>query len=148
THDPNDWPVSRETAALFRAHLDRLAPIADAGDGFAKYAMASIYHLELIYPDEPTREERWAEDRATMTRWLCECAENGMAEAFDNLVVSGTGEIGDSARAAAREYERIRKPEWDETARLPVYTPDWMEGALNHWRRLREELETPGPAAC
>lgn len=134
SHDPDDWPVSRETVSMFQRHLDRLKPVADAGNDFAKYAMASIYLLELIYPDDTTREERFAEDRMTMTRLLCQCAENGMGAAFDNLVTSGTGEIGDSARAAAKDYERDQKPQWDESCNMPLYTPDWMEGAMQLWR--------------
>ena len=147
SHDPEDWPVSRDTASMFQRHLDRLKPVAEAGDDFAKHAMASIYLLELIYPDDATREERSSEDRATMTRLLCECAENGMGAAFDNLVTSGTGEIGASARAAAKDYEISRKPDWDESSNMPVYTPNWMEGAMNLWRTRRGEQGGGGQAA-
>ena len=72
-----------------------------------------------------------------MTRLLCLCAENGMGAAFDNLVTSGTGEVGDSARAAAKDYERDQRPEWDESSKEPIYTPNWMEGAMNVWRSRR-----------
>ena len=147
SHDPEDWPVSQETASLFQRHLDRLSPLADDGNDFARYAMASIYHLELLYPNEATREERSSEDRATMTRLLCRCAENGMGAAFDNLVTSGTGEIGDSARAAAKNYERDRNPEWDEPSELPVYSPNWMEGAMSLWRNQRGEQAGTGQPA-
>ncbi len=139
SHDPDDWPVSEEIAKMFEGHIDRLRPNADAGNDFARYAIASIYHLELIYPDDKTRQERFSEDRVTMTKLLCQCAENGLGVAFDNLVVSGVGEIGDFARAAARDYEREQKPEWDESTNVPVYSPEWMEGAMNLWRARRGE---------
>ncbi len=139
SHHPEAWPVSQETVTMFERHIDRLKPIADAGNDLARYAIASIYHLELIYPDERTRERRSAKDRETMTRLLCQCAENGLGAAFDNLVTSGTGEIGDSARAAAKDYERGQKPEWDDSSNMPVYTPNWMEGAMNLWRTRRDE---------
>lgn len=141
THDPFDWPVSLDSASMFQRHLERLAPVAEAGNNFARYAMASIYLLEVLYPDEQTREERLAEDRAKMTRLLCQCAENGLVAAFDNLVTSGTGEIGESAREAARDYERGQKPEWNEASDMPVYTPNWMEGAMNLWRARRGRYE-------
>ena len=132
---------------MFQRHLDRLKPVAEAGNDFAKYAIATIYHLELIYPDDATREERSSEDRATMTQLLCECAENGMGAAFDNLVTSGTGEIGDSARVAAKDYERSQKPDWDESSNMPVYTPNWMKGAMNLWRTRRGEQDAAGQPA-
>lgn len=68
-----------------------------------------------------------------------------MGAAFDNLITSGTGEIGDSARAAAKEYELARKPDWDEASNLPVYSPEWMSGALNLWRRRCEGSRGLGP---
>ena len=138
--EAQEWPASKETVSRYKRHLEKLKPIADAGNDLAKYAIASIYHLELIYPDEATLEQRYSEDRATMTQLLFQCAENGMVIAFDNRVTSGVGEIADSARAAAREYDRIQKPDWDEPCNMPVYTPQWMEGAMNLWRtRLREQ---------
>lgn len=132
---------------MFQRHLDRLKPVAEAGDVFAKYAMASIYLLEFIYPDDDTREERSSKDRAKITQLLCECAENGMGAAFDNLVTSGTGEIGDSARAAAKDYEISQKPDWDQSSNMPVYTPNWMEGAMNLWRNRRGEQDAAGQPA-
>jgi hypothetical protein len=89
SHEPEDWPVSEETASMFLGHLHRLQPVAATGNDLANYAMATIYHLELIYPDDVTREKRISEDRETKTTLLCECAENGMVAAFDNLVTSG-----------------------------------------------------------
>ena len=140
-HAPEDWPVSAETAELFENHLSRLQPVADSGDDYACYAMASIYLLELIYPDEATRDERFDRDRVTMTALLYRCSENGMVAAFDNLVTSGVGEIGDSARAAAKDYERDRKPDWDDSSGMPVYTPTWMESAMNLWKTRRGEQD-------
>jgi hypothetical protein len=67
SHDLGAWPVSRETASMFQQHLDRLKPVAETGDYFAKYAMASIYHLELVYPDDTTRDELSSKDRTAMT---------------------------------------------------------------------------------
>lgn len=131
---------------MFQRHLERLRPVADAGNDVAKHAMATIYLLELIYPDEATREERFPVDRATMTQLLCDCAENGMEAAFDNLVTSGTGEIGDSARAAAKEHELARKPDWHESSNLPLYSPEWMSGALNLWRSRRCKPGGSSPA--
>ena len=133
TPSPTDWPVSEETAELFLSHLNRLRPVAESGNDHARYAMASIYLLQLIYPDKVTREERFEHDQMTMTQLLCQCAENGMSAAFDNLVTSGIGEAGDSARYAANEYERIRKPEWSESDGMPIYTPNWMESAMKLW---------------
>lgn len=144
SHEPEDWPVSQEAANMYRWHLDRLAPLAESGNILAKYAMASIYLLDLLYPDIATREKNIKEDSTTMTRLLCECAENGMVFAFDNLVTSGTGEIGDSARAAANDYEHIMKADWDEESNMPVYTPEWMEGAMKLWRKKRG-LKPPTP---
>jgi hypothetical protein len=147
SHDPEDWPVSRDTASKFQRHLERLNPVATAGNDLAKYAMASIYLLELTYPDDATREKCSSQDRAKMTQLLCECAENGMGVAFDNLVTSGTGEIGDSARAAAKDYEISQKPDWDVPSNMPVYTPNWMEGAMNLWRNRRGEQGAAGQPA-
>lgn len=135
--EAGDWPVSQETVTVFQRHIDRLAPIADAGNDLARYAIASIHLLELLYPDEQTRENRIEEDREKMTQLLFQCAENGMVIAFDNLVVCGTGKIGESARAAAKAYERDQKPDWEESVNLPVYTQAWMEGAMNLWNARR-----------
>lgn len=144
SHDPDDWPVSQEAVAMFQRHMDRLSPLAEDGNDFARYAIASIHHLELLYPDEATREARFSEDRAEMTRLLCQSAENGMEAAFDNLVTSGMGKVGDSARAAANEYELNRKPESDHPSDMPVYTPNWMEGAMDLWRSQRGEQDGAG----
>lgn len=142
THDPEDWPVSEEIAETYKAHLISLKPLADSGNDLARYAIASIYLLGLAYSDEEAREKCEEEDHAKMTQLLCQCAENGMSVAFDNLVTSGTGEIGEHARAAAREFEESTKPDWDDQSRMPVYTPSWMEGATNLWRKKRSENRT------
>ena len=146
-HDPEEWPVSQEAAEIFSSHLVLLQPVAEGGNDYARYAMASIYLLELIYGDEVIREERFEQDQATMTQLLCQCAESGMSAAFDNLVTSGTGQIGDSARAAAKDYERDRKPEWDGSSAMPVYTPNWMEAAMRLWLEQRGDADT-SPRPC
>ncbi len=139
SQNPSAVTVSAETAIKFRRHVERLTPLADGGNDLARYAIASIHLLGLLYPDEETRASRIERDQAEMTRLLCQCAEGGMIAAFDNLVVLGTGEIGGSARTAARDFERGRKPDRDEASGMPVYTPDWMEGAMTLWLSRREK---------
>jgi hypothetical protein len=131
--------VLSETAIKFRRHVEHLTPLADGGNDLARYAIASIHLLGLLYPDEETRASRIERDQAEMTRLLSQCAEGGMVAAFDNLVVLGTGEIGESARQAARDFERERKPDRDEASGMPVYTPAWMEGAMRLWQARRAE---------
>ena len=147
-HDPSYETVSAETAVRFGRHVERLTPLADGGNDLARYAIASIHHLGLLYPDEEVRTARIELDQAEMTRLLCQCAEGGMIAAFDNLVTSGTGEIGESARNAARDFEQERKPEWDYSSGIPIYTPDWMKGAMALWqsRRLEEAGSVAKPA--
>ena len=143
-HNPEDWPVSTDAAAMFERHLKCLQSVADSGDDNARYAISSIYLLNLIYSDVSTRAERYDRDRSTMTELLYQCARNGMVVAFDNLVTSGVGEMAKSARAAARDYETIQNPDWDELSGMPVYTPMWMESAMRLWRSRQGES---GPLA-
>jgi hypothetical protein len=70
-----------------------------------------------------------------------------MIAAFDNLITSGTGDIGVSARAAAKDYEISQKPDSDGSSNMPVYTPNWMEGAMNLWRTRRCEQGGGGQPA-
>jgi hypothetical protein len=135
--DPSYEIVSAETAVRFGHHVERLTPLAEGGNDLARYAIATIHLLGLLYPDEETRASRIERDQAEMTRLLCQCAEGGMIAAFDNLVVSGTGEIGESARNAARDFEQERKPERDYDTGIPVYSPDWMKGAMALWQQRR-----------
>lgn len=146
-HDPSYGTVSAETAIKFARHVERLTPLADGGNDLARYAIATIHLLGLLYVDEETRTSRMERDQAEMTRLLCQCADSGMIAAFDNLVVAGTGEIGESARIAARDFERKRKPEWDYDTGMPVYTTGWMEGAMELWqeRRAPETRRAPSP---
>ena len=137
SHDPSDATVSPGTADSFGRHVERLTPLADSGNDLARYAIASIHLVGLLYPDEETRASRIERDQAEMTLLLCQCAEGGMIVAFDNLVVLGTGEIGESARSAARDFEQERKPDRDEASGMPVYTPTWMEGAMKLWLARR-----------
>ncbi len=125
--------VSPETASVFQNHLEKLQPIADSENGHAKYAIASIYLLELLYTDEIVRESRFANDCKLMTELLAECAQSGMTAAFDSLSVVGTGKLGSSARKAVESYECIQKPDWDDVAQLPIYSEDWMAGAMKLW---------------
>ena len=137
SRDPSEGPVSQETATRFRNHIKCLEPLTPQSN-FAKYAIASIYLVELIYSNEESKRATVASDRNRMTQLLCECAEDGMVTAFDNLVTSGIGIDAEAARKATKDHERIHPPATDPQLGLPVYSPDWMSGAMKLWQIQRE----------
>ncbi len=135
--DPIGGFVSPEFVLRFHHHLERLQPLADNGNDHARYAIAVVFLLELIYDNDETRSRRIENDQIAMTELLCQCAENGLATAFDNLVTRGVGEIGRSARQAASDYEREHLPMRNISNDHPVYTTEWMAGAMGLWRARR-----------
>jgi hypothetical protein len=74
-----------------------------------------------------------------MTSLLSQCAENGLVFAFDNLVTCGVGEVGQSARDTAAEYESTHPPFLDPSSDLPVYTNEWMAGAMKLWQTRKTD---------
>lgn len=95
--------------------------------------MASIYLVGLIYPDRETEIREGVADKLVMTSLLVSAARGGMTVAFDNLVVCGVGPAAEAARRATRRYEEKHQPEWCKEQDLPVYTGDWMAGAMELW---------------
>lgn len=132
--DPNNGFVSPEFVERFQRHLMRLKPLADRGNDHARYAMATVLLLKLIHDNDETRSSRIENDRIAMTELLGQCAKNGSAVAFDNLVTCGVGEICLTARQAASDYEQEHPPSREPSTHLPIYTTEWMAGALELWR--------------
>ena len=134
--DPHsdEWHVSEKWAEQFQRHLENLRPLATEGNLEAQHAMASIYLVGMLYPDEETELERRVADRKSMTALLVSAARGGLVGAFDNLVTSGVGDDAEEARRACKEYKKQRKPVWSEQDEMPVYTPEWMSGAMKIWQ--------------
>ncbi|MFT5468648.1 MAG: hypothetical protein ACI8UO_003759 [Verrucomicrobiales bacterium] len=136
----DEWSVSPNWCRCFRGHIEQLRPLSESGNDNAKYAIASIYLFGMIYPDEETEIERSPVDQLVMTELLASAAKNGMAIAFDNLATWGIGEVADVAREAIKEHEQENKADWSAEHELPVYTSQWMAGAMKLWQiRIGEQ---------
>ena len=128
--DLNGWYVSVEKAAKFRVHLNKMLPMAEAGNPHAQYSVACIYMLGQIYDQEENYIKNYESDANQMSYWLEKAARQGFVIAVDNLVVVGKGEEADRLRAIAQDVKRDH-PDFEKTSpedkTMSVILPSFFE---------------------
>jgi hypothetical protein len=103
------WLISEEWAAKFRMHLQTLMPLAERGNVWAQYGVASICMLGCRYTSNEEQMANCEHDLAEMTRWLVRAARQGCAIALDNLISAGYGAEAERVRSICHEIEAEKK---------------------------------------
>lgn len=124
--DLEHWYVTPEWAAKFQAHLEKLLPIATAGNPWAQYSVASIYMCGYLYSSQNDYDANYYKDSQAMSLWLEKCARQGFVAAVDNLVVVGVGPEADRLRRISNEVESQTRIPHNEQG-IPVYPPSLFE---------------------
>jgi hypothetical protein len=106
-NDGENWFVTEEWANIFRNHLSKLLPLAEAGEPQAQYQVAAIYLCSYIYSNEEQAIKNHKSDSVKMSYWFEQAAKNGIVQAIDNLIVSGVGSEAERLRSIYKKYKDV-----------------------------------------
>jgi len=104
-----NWLITEEWVTRFQQHLRTLTPLAERGNVWAQYGVASIYMLGCCYRTSEEHMENVEHDLTEMTKWLVRAARQGCAIALDNLIAGGYGPEAERVRSICREVEEERR---------------------------------------
>ena len=124
--DLDRWYVTPEWANRFQAHLAKILPIAQAGNPWAQYSVASLYMCGYLYSTRDDRMANHDKDAEVFSLWLEKCARQGFVAAVDNLITDGVGVEADRLRRICRAVESQSFIPHDEQG-IPVYPPSICE---------------------
>ncbi len=109
-NDPaGNWLITEEWVTKFQQHLQTLTPLAERGNVWAQYGVASIYMLGGCYRTSEEQMANVQHDLTEMTNWLVRAARQGCAIALDNLISGGYGPEAVRVRSIYQEVEEERR---------------------------------------
>lgn len=104
-NDEKNWYVTKEWAAKFRKHFEKMLPLAQNGDPLAQYQVATIYMIGCLYDSESEMMENHEKDSIEMTNLLLLSAKQGVVAALDNVLVNG---VGTEAERLRQIYQEVK----------------------------------------
>lgn len=128
--DLQNWYITEDWAKRFRTHLERILPVAEAGNPWAQYNIGVIYIFGYLHSSQEEFEKHQTANTIQGSKWLERAARQGFVAAVDNLVVVGAGEEAERLRKISKEVERDHPEyiqQWQANKDIPVITPAFFE---------------------